>query len=1271
MRNLFYLIVLIVVLGLIISGCIFHVVPPLGQDGSIDIVKDDVSYKTNLIAGQHTVAGFITVSNDDENLFIAYETVDNWLINETHLYVGTTIPTNSAPGKFPYKHEELGGVTTDTYEIPLEDLGVGPCDVVYIATHAELVKGETEKGGWAEGVEIRPGKDWAMYFEYQVFCDNDSEYEKMAQTTDGAIDEFITNSNLYGEEQAKQMIIDSLMEKEEVIDTGIGIDNESIWFQWENGIIFSFSEYPEQDEQQKSLSQSFDDRGNVIDSKDTRNTPENNKAIIFDWEDSIFTTLYAKGIQLLLEAREYDVNFCTKSEFTLYELENINDYGVVYISSHGMGDKYGIKILTGQEASAETGEVWTYFKTKYGEDKYNTMIGVHTFYSEVDGEEVVDGRYFCFYPEFILGIALYENFPKSLVYADTCYSLPNENTSMADAFIDRGAYVYCGYDAVTRAGCVTDEYVFSLLLLGMNLENAIFVANNLPDIPFVCSGLDFYPEDKGDFYLVGIEAPETIAPPVTLINIYRQTDQSDVSKSKDVFNRRQGDNKTAVKYIDDNTTLIRGDSIGYFMGPQWEAYPEAEGYRIYRKINDSNYELMMDWDVSGPEYDDNIWFGVYGEVLYPEIYGNTFSYYIVAYNNSENWETVAGIPLEKTIDDETFLPPIYLNQPQLYSEVNDPNFLFQWTPVGDILPYGDIIQGNTRINVYGDNINYWPDPFNDFTTSQAPYNGDALFSGNTYYWRVFSLGFDSEGERIAESVSQEWEFTYLESPTPLEKPEMVIRTTSYLNDYFVTLAIDSYQGNDLDRGYRCYKKIDNGGYNLLFNWIIDLPQGNGVTLLYSDYDVKIGNTYSYYIVVYGNNWETPQSDIIELTLNSNSFLPPISLISPQDNTDVEDPNFVLKWDPVGVDLPYGNISYVITTLQISDAENLQVIWREKFYDMITAQITYNGPSLINNNRYEWFVVTRGYDVNGNWITSSGAEVWEFTYTANDINPPTVSNRSAINITQTSATIRGRIDDNGGEDADMYRWSYREKGGDTYNIPSDIGNYPVGDYALNMNDYLSPGRTYEFTFNARNSAGWSNNVSWEEFDTLPSPKLLDFITVNPSNITITWPESLQGDFDYHVTAHYTDDTDTSISTINCDISSDNTDAAYVSGNRITANCKYASSAEITISYTEGSITRSATMDITVNQVAGSICAKIVDSSGNLLSGNDFGYVLSIKVSSSWTFIKEVGGQESRYVFVSLSAGTYKIDFYDYSTPLGTKENIYLSSSSDTEVATLVQ
>jgi len=362
-----------------------------------------------------------------------------------------------------------------------------------------------------------------------------------------------------------------------------------------------------------------------------------------------------------------------------------------------------------------------------------------------------------------------------------------------------------------------------------------------------------------------------------------------------------------------------------------------------------------------------------------------------------------------------------------------------------------------------------------------------------------------------------------------------------------------------------------------------------------------------------------------------------------------------------------------------------------------------------------------------------------------IAPPITSNRSAINVTQTSATIRGSIDD-GGEDADTLEWAIREIDGGTVTL-IDSGTFPVGTYSKNLYD-LEPGHTYEFQFNAANSAGWSNNNSWEEFTTDPPTytitasaglhgsinpsgdisveqgsnqsftinpdtgyqiqdvlvdedsvgpvsyytfynvtedhsiyatfseipeKLLDYITVSPSNHTLVFNDTLRGDIDYQVTAHYTDGTSASISTFNCDISIDNEDALYFNPglNWIIAICKYENSANVTISYTEGLRTRSTIMSVSVDQYPGSICAKIVDGSGNLVSGENFGYVLFIKEGSSWAYVKEVGGLESIYVFMSLSAGTYKVDFYDYATPLGTIENIYLSSSTDTEVATLVQ
>ena len=120
---------------------------------------------------------------------------------------GKTDPKDltSAPGQFPYSEEHALPVLTFTYVIPIseidsyslkggkkwvaadEDLGIGPDDKIYIAAQAEVRKQEVdpetdelmfdetgepiyqEETAWAEGDPIRPGKNWAMYFEFVEF----------------------------------------------------------------------------------------------------------------------------------------------------------------------------------------------------------------------------------------------------------------------------------------------------------------------------------------------------------------------------------------------------------------------------------------------------------------------------------------------------------------------------------------------------------------------------------------------------------------------------------------------------------------------------------------------------------------------------------------------------------------------------------------------------------------------------------------------------------------------------------------------------------------------------------------------------------------------------------------------------------------------------------------------------------------------------------------------------------------------------------------------
>jgi len=135
-----------------------------------------------LWAGQNIEVGYLTVEVDvvEDNLVVTYYiTNPEWELGDTHLYVGTIAPTKSAPGRFPYGPEDV--VEEGKYIIDLEDY-IG---ILYIAAQAEIgmideygepvlddpdpeIGEQIEETVWADGTQIRSGKNWAMYFEFEV-----------------------------------------------------------------------------------------------------------------------------------------------------------------------------------------------------------------------------------------------------------------------------------------------------------------------------------------------------------------------------------------------------------------------------------------------------------------------------------------------------------------------------------------------------------------------------------------------------------------------------------------------------------------------------------------------------------------------------------------------------------------------------------------------------------------------------------------------------------------------------------------------------------------------------------------------------------------------------------------------------------------------------------------------------------------------------------------------------------------------------------------------
>jgi len=158
-----------------------------------------------LWADQEIDVGTLTVEVVGTDLVVTYTITDpEWELLETHLYVGKTDPEDltSAPGQFPYSEEHDLVVPTFTYIIPIseidsyslkggkkwvaeESFGVELGDVIYIAAQAEigmvdefgepvlddpdpLIGEQIEETAWADGTQIRTGKNWAMYFAVTV-----------------------------------------------------------------------------------------------------------------------------------------------------------------------------------------------------------------------------------------------------------------------------------------------------------------------------------------------------------------------------------------------------------------------------------------------------------------------------------------------------------------------------------------------------------------------------------------------------------------------------------------------------------------------------------------------------------------------------------------------------------------------------------------------------------------------------------------------------------------------------------------------------------------------------------------------------------------------------------------------------------------------------------------------------------------------------------------------------------------------------------------------
>lgn len=107
---------------------------PISNDCDCDLEE---GCTTILYAGQHIEVGTVSVDWWGGDIRVTYDTTSTgWSITETHLFVGCEEPAKLAPGKFPFKHENLM-TQTDVYLIDPDDLDCEMDECGYLfATHA-------------------------------------------------------------------------------------------------------------------------------------------------------------------------------------------------------------------------------------------------------------------------------------------------------------------------------------------------------------------------------------------------------------------------------------------------------------------------------------------------------------------------------------------------------------------------------------------------------------------------------------------------------------------------------------------------------------------------------------------------------------------------------------------------------------------------------------------------------------------------------------------------------------------------------------------------------------------------------------------------------------------------------------------------------------------------------------------------------------------------------------------------------------------------------
>jgi len=330
----------------------------------------------------------------------------------------------------------------------------------------------------------------------------EEEYNIVTEIGGSAFEEYLNFKDTYGEEVALQKTTDYLNQQEGIENVYLDEESGNISFEFENGqlgiiITYDVTQSPKLEADNGESSLPIKGIKYLL-----KGTPTEKKAFLLRPFPSMFDLNSAQYIKGKLETIGYQCDYYEKGAVTVDLMKNMEDYGIVYIQTHGgiADTDYGKQVgfATGQKVTEQL------YKQHYNDLDQNRLAIVWIYSSYLSSLVDKKSPYFGIFPNFIYKYSE-TPYPNSLIFIDACDSY--RNSTLAQAFIEAGAYVYCGYSTPIFFFNNSEQKVFNYMV-----DNAKSIQEAVNDSG--AGNLHFYPEEGGDFYLVE-EAESNHAPVIS------------------------------------------------------------------------------------------------------------------------------------------------------------------------------------------------------------------------------------------------------------------------------------------------------------------------------------------------------------------------------------------------------------------------------------------------------------------------------------------------------------------------------------------------------------------------------------------------------------------------------------------------------------------------------------------------------------------------------------------------------------------------------------